>query len=79
MTKSKFLKISDTNFTSTNNQNMEEGMLQRLENLALGVNTGNENDDGENLETINASNIIKDIMGKDNPLFKEFNCVFFFF
>ena len=53
-------------------------MLQRLENLALGVNTGNGNDDGENLETINASNIITDIMGKDNPLFEEFNCEIFF-
>ena len=43
---------------------MEEEMLQRLANFALGVNTGNGNDDGESLETINTSNNITDVMGK---------------
>ena len=53
-------------------------MLQRLANFALGVNTGNGNDDGENLGTINASNIITDVMRKDNPSVEEFNCEIFF-
>ena len=52
--------------------------MQRLANLALNVNTGNRNDDGENLKTINPSNIVTDVMQKENPLVEEFNCENFF-
>ena len=55
MTKSKFFKISDMNFTNTKNKKNEEEILQRLANLALNVNTSNGKDDVENLETINPS------------------------
>ena len=59
-TETDFVRISFIAF-------MNDTINSVVANLTLEFKAGNGNNDGDNLEPINASNFITDVLQKDNP------------
>ena len=70
--------MSSCNVVSQKDEHVNEELLQRLSNLALDFNSGNETNNSDSCEQIDASTIVTNVMQKDNSSVEEFHCENFF-
>ena len=70
--------MSSCNVVSQKDEHVNEELLQRLSNLALDFNSGNETNNSDSCEQIDASTIVTNVMQKDNSSVEELDCKNFF-